>query len=308
MMQTAQEAQRQLRKLVREAQEESRREADELRTARDKAEQEGAPQVDQAVAQLRSIGLEQDLLSQASGAAAEKAQAREQLSQRLADASPAKSLEAAAMQLDDGFTAALAPETVKVLSPVYSAMFSAEPRTAQLEQAPQAATYIYSTLEHNPWAWAQGAGSGLFGTGVGETFIDVSWWFYFAPPDPRFYSIIPYTTYRGFYIVQSDDHWYDSHHARAVLTNSVNVYQYNIGKGWSHEDLLVLDGSNVNYNGRFDDTRSHYYTALLGANDPVWIQKRVRLYVYARGATAYSKLDFGTGAGNWIRTPFVYVY
>jgi hypothetical protein len=248
------------------------------------------------VAQLRSIGLEEDVLTQSSGATAEKAQAREQLSQRLADASPAKSLETAAMQLDDGFTAALAPETVKVLSPAYSAMFSAEPRTAQLEQAPQAATYIYSTLEHNPWAWAQGAGSGLFGTGVGETFIDVSWWFYFVPPAYRFYSIIP-----------SDDHWYDSHHARAVLTNSVNVYQYN-WKGWSHEDLLTLEGANVNYNGRFDDTRSHYYTALLAANDGVWIQKRVRLYVYARGGTAYSKLDFGTGTGNWIRTPYVYVY
>jgi hypothetical protein len=148
------------------------------------------------LAQLRSIGLVQNILTQASGAAAEKAQAREQLSQRLADASPAKSPEAAVMQLDDGFTAALASETVKVLSPVYSTMLSAE----QGRPARGGSSGCHVHLQHagaQSLAWAEGAGSGLFGTGVGEISIGVSWWFYFVPPEYRFYSIIPYTTYRG---------------------------------------------------------------------------------------------------------------
>jgi hypothetical protein len=305
-MQSTQEAQQQLKKLVRQVQEDSRREAEERRATRERADQEGAAHVDQAQAQLRSLGVEQDVLTQSLSATREKTEAREQLSQRLADASPAKSPDVSATALDDGFMAALAPDTVKVLAPSFSDMFAAEPRTAELDHAPQADTYVYSTLEHNPWAWAQGAGSGLFGTGVGETSIQVRWWYYFVPPANKFYSIIPYTTYRGFYIVQSDDHWYDSHHARAVLTNSVNVYQYN-WKGWRHEDLLDVQGSNIDVNRRFDDTRSHYYTALLGAGDGVWILNQVQLYVYARGGTAYSKLDFGTGAGNWIRAPYVYM-
>lgn len=304
-MQTAEEAQQQLRKLVRQVQEQSMQDAERFRAAREQAAQQGATKVEQAQTQLRGLGLDQDLLTQDSPTK-ESSQAREQLSQQLADASPAKSPEVAAMQLDDGFTAALAPDSVKVLSPSFAALFSPA-KSTELEATPQADTYIYSALEHNPWAWAQGAGLGLFGTGVGETFIDVFWWSYFVPQQYKFYSIIPYTTYRGFYIVQSDDSWWNSHYARAVLTHSVNVWQNNYWKGWSDIDVLVLQGDNVNYNGRFDDTRSHYYSALLSAGDGVWILNRVRLYVYARGSTAYSKLDFGTGVGNWIRQPYVYV-
>src|SRR5688500_2228404 len=136
-MQTAQDAQQQLKKLVRQLQDDSRREADQLRSARERAEQEGASKVEQALAQLRAVGLDQEALVDPS-TTAEQVQAREQLSARLAGASLAKSPDAAALQLDDGFTAALAPETVKAIPAINSTMFSAAPRNADLEQAPQA--------------------------------------------------------------------------------------------------------------------------------------------------------------------------
>jgi hypothetical protein len=302
-MQTTQEAQQQLRKLVRQVQEDSQRAFDERRATREQADQEGAARVKIAYDQFRAMGLDPDVLSQELNG--DHSEARERLSRKLSDASPAKSTELA-MPMEDELLAAQPPPDVHVLSPVFASVNIAKSSAPEREQAPVSATYVYNYTEHNPWCWAQGAGSGLFGTGVGETSIEVDFWYYFVPPTYRFYSIIPYTTYRGYYIVQSDDHWYDSHEAKAKLNNFVNVYQYN-WKGWDDNLLLDVEGDNINVNSRFDDTRSHYYSSLLAANDGVWILNRVRLYVYARGGSAYSKLDFGTGDGNWIRAPYVYV-
>lgn len=301
-MVSTQEAQKQLHTLVRQVRADTERENDQRHRMLRQAEEQGASRAETAQDQLMRIGLSENDLSADKQVADDRRQEREQISQSLAQSSSSGDLDIQRVDLGAG----LAPPDVQVLAPVLSSV-QVSPFTHSEAQADgPAADYYYNNVQHNPWAWAQGAGSGIAGTGVGEFSIQSDFWFYFVPQVNRFYGINPYTTYRGFYIVQSDDHWYDSHFARVVVTSSVDVHQYN-WKGMNSFDVLNVGNDNINVNSRFDTTRNHYYSALLGANDGVWILNRVRLYVYARGGSAYAKLDFGTGAANYLVAPYVYI-
>jgi len=301
-MATQQEIQKELQALVRQVRADSNRESEERIQALKAAEERGAARLEDARNQFLKLGLSESELEEDTESASEREQDIAAQTEKLSQAAPPNGLDLSRINLPTVTT-----ESVQVVSPLFSSVLSSPMAQTDATAEAVASDYYYNNVEQNPWAWAQGAGSGLFGTGVGETTIEVDFWYYFVPSEYRFYGINPYTTYHGFYIVKSDDHWYDSQFARAVLSSHVNVYQYN-WKGWDSIDVLNVGGDNINANGpRFDDTRNHYYSALLAPGDGTWILNRVRLYVYARGGTAYSKLDFGTGAGNYIVAPYVYV-
>lgn len=296
-MATQQEIQKQLQALVRQVRADSDRENEQRNQALKAAEERGAARAEAARDQFLRIGLSENDLEADADTASERQRDIAALTQKLSQAAPSSDLDLSRINLPAATT-----ESVQVVSPLFSSVLSSPmAQTDALADAP-ASDWYYNNVEQNPWVWAQGSGW----WGEASTSIEVDFWYYFVPSAFRFYGINPYTTYRGFYIVQSDDKWYTSEAARAVLSNSVNVYQYN-WKGWDSIDLLNVSGDNINVNSRFDDTRNHYYSALLAAGDGAWILNRVRLYVYARGGSAYSKLDFGTGAGNYIVAPYVYV-
>ncbi|MET4638539.1 hypothetical protein [Mycetocola sp. 2940] len=301
-MSTTQDRQKQLQSLVRQLRSESEKENESAKADLAQAEEQGTPRAEAAHDQLIKLGLSEADLTQDKERAAEQQSNIEEISSQLSKDAPSRDFDPSRVDL----TAGSVPEGVQVLTPAFSSVLSTPlHQTQALADAP-ASDWYYNNVEHNPWAWAQGAGSGIAGTGVGQTTVEVDFWYYFIPRDARFYGINPYTTYRGFYIVKSDDSWYDSHYARAVVSSHVNVYQYN-WKGWNSVNELDVGNDNINVNQRFDTTRNHYYSALLGANDGAWILNRVQLWVYARGGSAYSKLDFGTGSGNYITAPYVYV-
>lgn len=290
--------------LVQQIREESERQNAERGKELERAEELGAAKAAATRDQLLGLGLsESDLVVDEKQAAAQQKdidRLRKELSK-----SPGGD--------DGGFdpsqvdlTPGSAPEGVRVLRPAFASVLSATHEQTDARADAPASDWYYNNTEQNPWVWARGAGSGIAGTGVGETSIEVDFWYYFVPTAARFYGVNPYTYYRGFYIVKSDDSWYDSHYARAVVSSHVNVFQYN-WKGWNSVNELDVGNDNINVNQRFDTVRNHYYSTLLGANDGAWILNRVKLWVYARGGSAFSQLDFGTGAGNYITAPYVYV-
>lgn len=300
-MTTQQETQKQLQALVRQVRADSDRENERRIQAQKEAEERGTARAEDARDQFLKLGLSESDLEEDTDSASEREQDIAALTQQLSQAAPSIDLDLSRINLPTATA-----ESVQVVSPLFSSLLSSPmAQTGALADA-VASVYYYNNVEQNPWAWAQGSGSGIAGTGVGETTIEVDFWYYFVPSANRYYGINVYTNYRGFYIVKSDDHWYDSQFAQVVLSNRVNVYQYN-WKGWDSVDVLNVSGDNINVNSRFDDNQNHYYSALLAAGDGAWILNRVRLYVYARGGTAYSKLDFGTGAGNYVIAPYVYV-
>ncbi len=157
----------------------------------------------------------------------------------------------------------------------------------------------------NYYVKAWGGGWGCTG-GVGSILRHVTWWFSFTPSGNKFYSIIPFVKFRGFYLTKANDKWYNCKHARGRVQIKVNAYQYN----WKGEEVrTVLDssGGNISVNHRFDTTRHVYYTALLGGGDKVWIRVRVALYAYAKGGGSYSELNFATGAANYLCVNNVWV-
>lgn len=157
------------------------------------------------------------------------------------------------------------------------------------------------------WNSASGGGWGCLGSGVGEiqTWVDFGFWF--LPAQNRFYSVMPHFLFRGFYIVQADDGFWDCKNANTRLSVWTNCYQYN-WKGWNHVDVLNVGGDNINVNDRFDVDRYPYSAFLLGANDWVWIQCTIGLYARAQGGGSYTKNDFASGNANYLCVPECYVW
>lgn len=190
----------------------------------------------------------------------------------------------------------LTPKDSSVLTPVGVTEMSSE----SLTQA-----WLGSGGCQNYWVKAWGAGWGCVG-GVGSIERHITWYFRYTPPSTRFYAIIPYVQFNGFYITRANDKWYNCKYARGRAQIKVNAHQYN----WKGEQVwTVLDsrGDNISVNRRFDTTRRVNYSALLGGGDSVLIMVRVGLYAYAKGSGSYSELNFSTGSANHVCIPNVWI-
>lgn len=201
--------------------------------------------------------------------------------------------------------ASLAPRDTLALPPSYAAVFSTKDAADKLSGGTGTEVYNYNIID--AWDWARGAGNGWFGSGAGSYQVWVEWGFWFRPEINKFYSIVAHNTFRGFYIVRSDDGFWTSKYARAVVSVWTNVWQYN-WKGWNSVNVLDVGGDNIDTNQRFDTDRHTYSSALLGGNDWAYIRVVAGLYVYARGDGSYAELNFATGAANYLAAPHVHVY
>jgi hypothetical protein len=204
-----------------------------------------------------------------------------------------------------GLDAAIRPDGVADLPPSFAAVFGTKDEDDQLSGGTGTDVFNYTCFD--AWDWASGAGNGWFGSGAGSYQVWAEWGYWFWPPASRYYGIIPHTVFRGFYIVRSDDGWFTSKYARALVSIWTDVWQYN-WKGWSTVNALDVAGDNIDVNQRFDTDRHTYYPALLGEGDWAYIRNVVGLYVYARGDGSYSELNFATGAANYLCAPHVHVY
>ena len=200
------------------------------------------------------------------------------------------------------------PAKARMLRPNWSAFFSdddlEDKHTGKAEVSTQAV--IGGGGCKNYYNWARGAGSGLFGTGVGKIQSWVYFGFWFKPPTSRFYSIRPLFRFRGYTIVRSDDGFFTSKRAEVKGTAWTNVHQYN-WKGWNSVEVYRTSDDNINQNRRRDIDRYTYNSYLLGGGDWAWISCAIGLYAYARGSGSYAENNFSTGNANYLCVPHVYV-
>jgi len=213
---------------------------------------------------------------------------------------------AAADQLDAEVS--IIPAEAKFLTPVWAAGFSNQDNQLKLTRAAALAPRDLLTGGgcQDYWNYATGGGWGCLGSGVGEiqSWVEFGFWFY--PPANRFYSVQPLFRFRGYYIVQADDGFWDCKSARTVVSAWTNVYQYN-WKGWNHVNVLDVSDDNINVNNRFDTDRYTYNTYLLGGGDWAWIRCTIGLYARAQGGGSNAKNDFSTGDANFLCVPWCYV-
>jgi len=153
--------------------------------------------------------------------------------------------------------------------------------------------------------FANGAGSGLFGTGAGSFTVYMDWWFTFRAPENRNYAHTIYVPLHGFYILNADDGFWDSKEAHARIDLSAVGYQYNY-KATASTNIFDIDSQNINVNDRIDATRVMYYSDLLGA-DTAYLRVTASFYVYARGGGSTAQLNFSSGAANYVGVPSVYI-
>ena len=156
------------------------------------------------------------------------------------------------------------------------------------------------------WVYAQGAGSGLGGTGAASRTLIMDWWFTYIPTTSGLYNHSISVPYHGFYIVRAFDDFFTSKEAHARIDLSAAGYQYGY-KPTSSVNLLNVRGQNINVNSRFDGWRTMYYADLLAA-DRAYLRVSSSFYVYARGSASYAQLNFNDGPANYIGVPWVYVY
>lgn len=204
---------------------------------------------------------------------------------------------------------AFVPEGVQVLSPSWVAAFSTQDDQDELAGASliEAQDLLTGGGCKDYYNWASGGGWGCLGSGVGEIQSWIDFGFWFRPAVSKFYAVNPLFRFRGFYIVQADDGFWDCKSARVRVSAWTNVYQYN-WKGWNHVDVLDVSDDNINVNNRFDTDRYTYNSYLLGGGDWAWIQCTIGLYARAQGGGSYAKNDFATGDANYLCVPQCYVY
>ncbi|HSH78465.1 MAG TPA: hypothetical protein VLA19_08035 [Herpetosiphonaceae bacterium] len=204
---------------------------------------------------------------------------------------------------------ALAPASTFALSPSWVAGFSSQDDKITLARAadirPQDLLTGGSCQDY--WNRADGGGWGCLGSGVGEIQSWVYFGFWFKPTVNRFWSIVPLFRFRGFYIAQADDGFWDCKNAHVRASAWTNVYQYDRWLGWNHVDVYDVSGDNISTNNRFDTDRTTYNSYLLGA-DWAFISAAIGLYARAQGGGAHAVNDFSTGDANYLCVPQCWVY
>jgi hypothetical protein len=150
---------------------------------------------------------------------------------------------------------------------------------------------------------ANGSGSGIFGTGAASFTVYMDWWFTYNAPEDRNYGHTIWVPFHGFYILYSDDGFWDSKEAHARIDLSAVGYQYNY-KATGSTNVFDLDSQNINVNDRFDGWRTMYYSDLLGV-DQAYLRVTASFYVYARGGGSTAQLNFSDGNANYIGVPWV---
>jgi hypothetical protein len=282
------------------------REMDGMRAARREAAKRAEQRASSGMETLKLLGLDTAKLQEINRERNQDAEQR----YRSAEARMNKlSQEPSNGRIDLHVESAMTPQGAHALQPVWTAGFSTVDEEDTLIAASdlKARDLLTGGATQDYWNWASGGGWGCLGSGVGEIQSWVYFGFWFLPNQNRFWSVLPLFRFRGYYIVQADDGFFDCKSAGVRVSAWTNVYQYN-WKGWNHVDVLDVSGDNINRNERFDADRYPYSSYLLGGGDWAWISCVVGLYARAQGGGSYSKNDYAEGAANYLSVPQCYVY
>jgi len=196
----------------------------------------------------------------------------------------------------------LVPEGAALIPPIVTSQISSEDLTPQ--------AWVRRPQCHDVAVRASGSGWGCVG-GRRSHDRHIYFWFAYRPPANRHYSIKPYVNFHGYYELYANDKWHNCKYADVSINMSIRAYQYN----WKDEmtfSVFSRGDDNINFTGsnarRMD--KQHFtqnYTALLGRGDNVWIRVKVHLHAYGKGGGSYGKLDFSTGAANYVCSKYCFI-
>lgn len=130
--------------------------------------------------------------------------------------------------------------------------------------------------------------------------------FTFVPATTATYEMTAVLAFHGFYILRSDDSWWNCRAASVNLKIEMNVHQYS-DSGWHETTLINIEKQNADEITSYDRTQFFDYTTGLRAGDPVVVTVKGIVKASAHGGGAYAELNFADGTANYIQPLFVSV-
>jgi len=141
----------------------------------------------------------------------------------------------------------------------------------------------------------------------GGSAVEFAVHFTFTPATTANYEMTAVLAFHGFYVLRSDDSWYNCRNAQVKLTVSMNAHQY-VDIGWKTFPALIdRDEDNAEEVTTYDLTRFFDYTTVLKAGDPAIVTVKGALDASAHGGGAYAELNFDAGTANYIEPLFLSV-
>lgn len=140
-------------------------------------------------------------------------------------------------------------------------------------------------------------------------YVTINWWFSFTPDETRHWDFKVYTPYRGFYSLEVEGRgvwWYDPR-AGVKIIEEFRAHQNNAGPKDKRVRLNRVT-EDVDVRNRFDEVFTHHYGHLLNGGDSaqLHLQQKFDLREYTKNGGT-TELDFGTGSGNKLPVPYVYI-
>ena len=127
--------------------------------------------------------------------------------------------------------------------------------------------------------------------------------FTFVPGTTATYEMTAVISFHGFYILRSDDSWWNCRAASVNLTVEMTVHQYS-DLAWQTTTLLDIEKDNTNEVTSYDATKFLDYTTGLRAGDPVIVTVKGTVKASGHGGSTYAELNFADGTANFIQPLF----
>jgi hypothetical protein len=146
-------------------------------------------------------------------------------------------------------------------------------------------------------------GDGTFGTIIGGMivpYVDYDLWYTFVPPSTGTYQIKSSLDFHGFYILKSNDKWWNSKSAFVRLSVNLDVNQQ-FWQGKMEHKVIDIEKSNVDKYQIFDETRQFITYAELVGGDSTVVLVNIELVAGADGNGSYAEINFADGNGNYIQ-------
>ncbi|MEP7229324.1 MAG: hypothetical protein ABI691_03680 [Ginsengibacter sp.] len=124
-------------------------------------------------------------------------------------------------------------------------------------------------------------------------------WFNFVPDRTGKWDFSAIVAFDGFYVLRSDDSWYNCRNAWVKLKATARVHQYS-WQGKKNYTLLSEEESNADYTRLFNSTEWMDTSGVLQAGDITWILVTITLEAMSSGSGTYAELNFQSGTANHI--------
>jgi len=124
--------------------------------------------------------------------------------------------------------------------------------------------------------------------------------FTFTPATTGIYELTAVLGFHGFYVLVSDDSFWNCRWARVKLTAQMNVHQY-VDTVWKNfPALLDVEKDNASEVTNFDRTFFFDDTSALRAGDPVIVTVKGVVDAFSWGGYTNAELNFEAGTANYI--------